>query len=265
MALNDNADANYLTYIALNSIRQYNKKFRDQYGEMVICCDSSNSWRRDVFPYYKYRRRKNKQTSTFDWASFYKTFEEIKLNLKDVFGYISVKADKAEADDVIAILSRLPGKHVIVGNDKDFVQLKKEGKVELYAPLKKGAGAPSEVSPEALLKTFILKGDKDDGIPNVLSDDDTFAVDGKSQRPLTKKRSEALINLDWDTIESEELRKNIKRNETLIDLSKIPEEIEKAILANFNSQKRIIDASKISNYLTEKQFVSLYEKITDFR
>ena len=37
-----------IRHMILNSIRMYNKKFRKEYGEMVIATDSSN-WRRDAF------------------------------------------------------------------------------------------------------------------------------------------------------------------------------------------------------------------------
>jgi hypothetical protein len=35
----------------------------------------------------------------------------------------------------------------------------------------------------------IIKGDATDGIPNILSADDTFAVDGKRQKPLAAKEA----------------------------------------------------------------------------
>ena len=40
-----------LRHMILNSIRSYNQKFKDEYGEMIIACDAGNNWRRQVFPY----------------------------------------------------------------------------------------------------------------------------------------------------------------------------------------------------------------------
>ena len=35
--------------MVLNSLRGHNKKFRKEYGQMVIACDSGNVWRRQNF------------------------------------------------------------------------------------------------------------------------------------------------------------------------------------------------------------------------
>ena len=36
-------------HMVLNSLRGHNKKFRKEYGDMVIACDSGNVWRRQAF------------------------------------------------------------------------------------------------------------------------------------------------------------------------------------------------------------------------
>ena len=45
-------------HIILNQLRYYRQKFHDEYGELVICCDSKHYWRRDYFPHYKAARKK---------------------------------------------------------------------------------------------------------------------------------------------------------------------------------------------------------------
>ena len=40
-------------HMVLNSLRAHNKKFRKEYGDIVIACDSKNVWRREIFPNYK--------------------------------------------------------------------------------------------------------------------------------------------------------------------------------------------------------------------
>ena len=50
-------DEHLIRHMILNTIRMYNKKFRKEYGQMVIACDHS-SWRREVFPQYKASRKK---------------------------------------------------------------------------------------------------------------------------------------------------------------------------------------------------------------
>ena len=45
-------------HMVLNSLRGHYKRFRREYGEMIIACDSGNVWRREVFPNYKAGRKK---------------------------------------------------------------------------------------------------------------------------------------------------------------------------------------------------------------
>ena len=51
-----------IRHMILNSLRGHNKKFRKQYGQMVIACDSSNVWRRTKFPNYKAGRKANRES-----------------------------------------------------------------------------------------------------------------------------------------------------------------------------------------------------------
>ena len=46
-------------------------------------------------------------------------------------------------------------------------------------------------TPSIYIKEHILKGDRSDGVPNVLSDDNVF-VEGRRQRPLSKKKIDSL-------------------------------------------------------------------------
>ena len=40
-------------HMILSTLLFYRKKFRVEYGELVICCDSKHSWRKDIFPFIK--------------------------------------------------------------------------------------------------------------------------------------------------------------------------------------------------------------------
>ena len=66
-------------HMVLNSLRMYRTKFSEKFGELVICCDDKNNWRRDVFPYYKVHRKKARQESALDWNTIFSF-----LNLKFV-------------------------------------------------------------------------------------------------------------------------------------------------------------------------------------
>ena len=60
------------------SIYWYKKKFEDKFGHVVICCDSKSNWRRDIFPYYKQRRREKRSTDEKDWDSIFNMFSMVK-------------------------------------------------------------------------------------------------------------------------------------------------------------------------------------------
>ena len=187
----NNIEENLIRHMVLNSIRMYNVKFKDEYGEMVICADDRKYWRRDVFPYYKASRKKDREASPFDWNLIFETLNKIRDELRDTFPYRVLQVDKTEADDIIGTLCHKHGvqlmnetteKILILSSDKDFMQLQKFANVEQFSPAAKKFLKTNE--PEKFLREHIIKGDRDDGIPNILSSDDTFVTD-KRQKPVT--------------------------------------------------------------------------------
>ena len=78
-----------------------------------------------------------------------------------------------------------------------------------------------------------MRGDTSDGVPNVLSPDNTF-VDGLRQRPLSRKKIQSWFlggGSDWN----DEVKRNFQRNSTLIDLSRTPEELKNQIRLEYNN------------------------------
>jgi 5'-3' exonuclease len=88
----------------LNTIRSLNKKFKPDFGQLVIAADGKRSWRKDVFPYYKANRKKNREESEIDWSLIFNCLNTIREELKDDFPYPVIHLDGAEADDVIGVL-----------------------------------------------------------------------------------------------------------------------------------------------------------------
>src|SRR5271167_1963286 len=64
-------EENLLRHICLNNIRALRLKFKSEYEEFIIACDGQNTWRREVFPNYKHKRRKEKSTSQLDWKGIF--------------------------------------------------------------------------------------------------------------------------------------------------------------------------------------------------
>ena len=148
---------------------------------------------------------------------------------------------------------------MIISGDKDFIQLQKYLNVKQYSPILKKLVNGS--NPETYIKEHILKGDTSDGVPNVLSPDNTF-TDGLRQRPLGKKKIEAWLNMDISEFK-DEVKRNYQRNEKLIDLSKIPNELENEILTEFRGAPHG-DRSKLLNYFIKSRLKNLTETIGEF-
>ena len=93
-----------LRHMILNTLRYYRQKFTDDYGELVICCDSKKYWRKDVFPFYKAGRKKDRQSSGVDWNTMFHALDTVREELKTIFPYVTLMVEGAEADDIIATI-----------------------------------------------------------------------------------------------------------------------------------------------------------------
>ena len=262
-------DEDMVRHMILNSLRMYRTRFKEEYGELVLCFDSRHYWRRDHFPYYKAGRKKNREDSNLDWDAIFGCLNDIKQELKDYFPYKHLEVYGAEADDIIAALCHEleydNGKTLILSGDKDFIQLHKFGNVSQYSPITKKF--VNGIDPYEYLTEHVLKGDSGDGVPNVLSPDNTF-VDGLRQKPLGKKKISQWCNIfddafNIDRLPNDEVKRNYQRNLSLIDLSKSPEEIFLSCIKAYQEAPDG-DRSKLLNYFTQKRLKNLTESIGEF-
>jgi len=255
-------------HMVLNSLRGHNKKFRKEYGEMVIACDSKNVWRREVFPNYKAGRKANREKSDHDWNAIFSMLGNIRNEIRDFLPYKVIELETAEADDIIATLvrrtlNRIQPNHLkkilILSGDKDFIQLHNEW-VKQYNPvLNKYVG--KDENPTLYIKEHILKGDRSDGIPNVLSDDNVF-IEGRRQKPLSRKKIDSWLEEVLMTMTEEE-EKNYNRNKKFIDLTCIPLELEDKINNEFDNVE-VASRDKILNYFITRKLKTLIEVIDEF-
>ena len=250
----------FVRHMILNSLRGHNKKFRKEYGQMVIACDSSNVWRKQIFPNYKAGRKANREKSEHDWEYIFDLLSKVKNEIKQFLPYKVIEVESVEADDIIAVLcKRTNEKVLILSGDKDFIQLHND-RVKQYNPVLNKFVGQGE-NPSLYIREHILKGDRSDGIPNVLSDDNVF-IEGRRQRPLSKKKIEAWCNEIVPTFNEEE-QKNYDRNRKLIDLSCLPKDIEDKINNEFNDVK-VATRDKILGYFINKKLKTLIESIDEF-
>lgn len=250
----------------LNTIRLYRSKYKDQYGEVVICCDGPHNWRKEVFPQYKHKRKNARKESKIDWNELYRCTDLVLQEIRDNFPYKVVAEHNSEADDIIGAICASTqefGAHeevMIISGDKDFVQLQKWSNIHQFSPSAKKE--LKEERPRAQLLDLILGGDTSDGIPNVLNPDNTF-VDEIRQKPLRAKIKAQLIQ-DPKSM-GDDVYNNMKRNKKLIDLCETPDHVVKEILYTYKeSEKAIADRGKVFPYLVDKRCRVLLDYIEDF-
>ena len=256
-----------IRHMILNSIRMHVKKHKAEYGQVVIACDGG-SWRRDVFPQYKWARRNNRTESSLDFDLIFKCLNMVRDEIAANMPYKVVYIPNVEADDIIGTLVEQTqefGQHediMIISADKDFIQLQKYGNVKQYSPMTKKF--IKDDNPHSYLFEHVLKGDSSDGIPNVLSGDDTF-VESIRQSPMTKKKIQEYVDNaeNLESYMSAEVYRNYKRNQLLVDLAYVPTEIKKSIIDTSEAVK-VPHRMKILNYLIKNRCKLLIECIEDF-
>ena len=257
-------DENLVRHMILNTIRTYVKKFKESHGpEVVIACDNRNYWRREYFPHYKAGRKKARAASGHDWSSIFESLNKIREELKESSPYKVIAVEGAEADDIIGTLVQKYSsneKVMILSSDKDFAQLQRYPNVEQFSPiLKKYIKEPF---PLVQLKQLIIRGDKGDGIPNILSADDVFVV-GNRQKPITESKIIKWLNQDPKEFCNDEMYRNFSRNETMIDLTKVPDTLRQNILNTYETAKGKTK-QEFMNYMIANRLKNLIEVAHEF-
>ena len=266
-----------LRHMILNAIRSYKNKFSEEFGdEVVIACDNRHYWRRKVFPHYKGHRKKARAASEYDWSAIFDALNIIRNELDEYFPYPVIDVEGAEADDVIGTLaeySQTAGEDgglfdegtqipfLVLSGDHDFNQLQKWSNVKQYAPAQRKWIKIKEPA-AAVLMEHIITGDKGDGVPNMLSPDNSFA-DGIRQKSIRK----ALL-AEWKVTPPEqwitaEMSHGYNRNQQLVDLSKTPQEIKDHIIESYQRQQGG-DRSQLLNFFIKNKMRLMIDVISDF-
>jgi hypothetical protein len=254
-------------HMVFNSLRSYKQKFGEKYGDLIICCDDQNYWRKQKFPYYKASRKDDREKSKFDWNEIFTCLNQIRDDIKEVAPYKVIQVPHAEADDIIGAICLkeqdgyigLGAKEpiLILSGDKDFQQLQMLDDVHQYSPVQKKFITCKR--PSAYLIEHLLKGDRGDGIPNILSSDDAI-VAGTRQKPITKKVIES-VQKDPTLLANYE---HFERNKMLIDLTQTPKEIRNQIVdAHLNNDVKGTKRTLLDYFIANKMRL-LIECIEEF-
>jgi len=258
-------DEDLIRHMILNIIRNHVKNFKNEYGEVVLCCDNRKYWRKEYFPFYKAGRKKTREKSDLDWHLIFDMLAKFKQELREYFPYKVIDVEGAEADDIIGTLVPRHAAHekvLILSSDGDFLQLQQYGSnVKQYNPSQKKYIKSED--PLLELKEKIIRGDKGDGIPNIFSPSDCFVRDLR-QKPITKGMLDKILTEDlthpnWTA----DAVAGFSRNKVLIDLTQIPSEIKEKII---NTYEETVPAkrNKLLNYFIEHKLKNLMDVIEEF-
>lgn len=190
-------------HLILSTIKYNALKFKSEgFSKVIIAIDNARHgyWRRQEQDYYKrnraIKRDADAEKDAFDWEGYFKALGEVIQELKDNMPYIIIDVRHAEADDVIAVLSRYlsnQGMKVrIISSDGDFTQLHKIPNVDQYSPIQKKFVKVKTDSPEEDCMVKIVKGDRKDCVASMkVRGDYWLTYDTENER--TPQNSAAFI------------------------------------------------------------------------
>ena len=260
------ADENIIRHMFLNSIRSNRKKFSEEYGEIVICADGKNTWRKEAYPYYKANRKAGRDKSGLDWNALFEIMNNLRSELLEFFPYKVIHIDRCEADDIIGTVVHEYGtelnmgadKFLVLSADKDYIQLQTYANVDQYDPIRKRWLRDDRA--DLYLEEHIIKGDTGDGVPNILSPDNCLAV-GERQKAMTQKR--LALYKQGPEVMDEETKRRFYRNKMMIDLKEIPQKYKDEIMVEYNKEKTV-GREHLFNYFIKNKLKHLITDIQDF-
>lgn len=209
-------------------IKRFRIKFVNVY--LVRDCPRDNIWRINEFNNYKKNREttlKYKKNKLDVGKIFRYVYSNIYPFLVENYGINVIKVNEAEADDVIAVMTKYYNyvnqcnNIYIVSEDKDMYQLLKYKKVQIYSMKFKRLGL--NINYEDILRDKIINGDKTDNIPSI-----------------------NIKEIDLDNNINTERKLRLKRNMKIIDFDYIPKYIEKRVCDEVNYIQNMMTNNYIS-------------------
>jgi 5'-3' exonuclease len=212
----------------LNSLSKIIKKHKIELNNIYFCrdCKRKDIWRMDLYPEYK----KNRDGISNNFGNIFKyIYSNILPELQEK-GVRIISSDRAEADDVIAIIKNLVRDQekdrdiVIITSDHDYLQLI-DDKTYIYNLKNKLLNEKSYGSAKKDLMVKILTGDKSDNIPSTWKKcGEKTALKYLDNRELLQKK-----------LKDPEILKRFELNQQLIDFKNIPSEIVDSVQQKFSN------------------------------
>ena len=146
------------------------------FGEIVICLDKSSTgyWRKEVYPGYKARRKRDREESDIDFKEVFAHVDALIDQIKTNLPWRVVEVPTAEADDIMLVLAREfngSEKILIHSPDKDMIQAQRNtDQVFQYSGLTKKWLVPENKHEhmDHWIQEHVCLGDSSDDVPKVV-------------------------------------------------------------------------------------------------
>ena len=253
---------NFFAHLMTMQIIRFSKLMgASKQNRFVICLDSK-TWRKEYYETNKvkfpelvnetYKGRRVKD-DTLPWEYIQETINIIGTALKLASDFYVVTAIGAEADDIIAILTKKfksQEEIFILSPDKDFIQLQ-DTNVHIFDPLKNAYKPEQDIN--YFMKLHLMIGDKSDNIPAI--------------RPRLGEKTAAKIYKDLDDLLLTDpiMKEKYDFNKNLIDFSMIPAYIESRILEEFETQKFNYNPNNLMKLFMKYGMSKISEDVGSFK
>jgi hypothetical protein len=212
----------FVQHLVLQELYCIYEEHKNNYGQMILALDNASGgyWRKDVFPRYKSHRKNIKEISPIKWDEVFTYINKLLQMITDYLPWKVVSVKRAEADDIMLVLSRQFNKQekiMLHSPDKDMIQAQKgTDNVFQYSALTKKWLEPEHKHDdmEDWLLEHVCLGDSSDGVPRIID----------------------------ETIFSENFLKYLKSNNVIVDnpidfKEKLTTEKKTQLLQNYNCYK----------------------------
>ncbi len=212
----------------LDSIIKLVKKKVFDNSNIIFCMDSPKEslWRTQLQCDYKGDRADLSLKHNFKPVFEYTYSTMIPNFISNHDNIYSLRVEKMEADDLIAIISMHMKEQLIylVSGDEDFLQLGRDNIIFVNYKAKKAFKLTEEEAMKALRIKFIL-GDSSDCIPSIFP---------KGIRSKKKEILESDEKLEEYLNSNPEAKKQFEFNKKMIDFNNIPKALVTKVLNQFN-------------------------------
>lgn len=218
-----------------DQLKHIKKQLKVDWKNIILArdCPRDKIWRMSVYPEYK-GTRDAQRVPDFYPAVFTIAYNDIIPRMQRDFGIHMIQYDRAEADDVIAVIHnevrqrRCNTPIYILSSDTDFIQLATPCTNIINFQMKPLGASYNEDKQKHYLLWKVIRGDSSDNIP---------AIDKKVGDATAMKLAKDPAQLSAKLAASPNARANFERNNVLINFNHIPYDI---VVGITTSMKKIV-------------------------